>query len=131
MLADYTKMKTFGYDSYKKWLADTPMRINMFYTFPWYTVMMIYNRIYFWTPKISDEEWAIVPTSALEAEYYKNHLVNPWFENDNLITCKKEFEQGRKLVILSLLTSTKTSTSLYHLLKCTNITFSYSPCFAS
>ena len=105
MLADYTKMKTLGYDAYKKWLADTPMRINLFYTFPWYTVMMIYNRLYFCTPKISDEEWAIVPTLALEAEYYKNHLINPWFENDNLITCKKEFEQGRKLVMLSLFTS--------------------------
>ena len=102
---DHTVFQNFGYDSYKKWIAERPNRINIFYLFPWYMVLMIFNRMFFCTPKITDTEWTICPTQVLEAEYYKQFLSNAWFQNDNLMPVKQEFEKGRRMAMTILHTT--------------------------
>ena len=61
--------------------------------------------MFIYTPKITDEEWTILPTNPAEAEYYRNYLSSAWFENDNLLPVKKEFDKGRKLAMMRLTVS--------------------------
>ena len=87
---------------YEKWLHDNPNRTNLFALFPWHTVLSIYNRLFFCTPKIEQAEWTLAQTTVLESEMYKAHLHQPWYTGDVLSLLRQEFEQARRIAILTI-----------------------------